>query len=409
MTAPIDRPVIIGGGAAGLAACLTLEAAGMSPLLLESSGRLGGRLRTEVMPDGTPVDVGFQVLLTAYPELQRWVDVDALDPVRFVPGAKIRKGGRWRTLADPRRRPSLLLPTLTSGIGAWSDRWRILRMVSRVLRGPAERVQAQDIAGTTMDHLKSEGFSGGFIRDFLQPFFSGIFLDRRLSPPPAQFRYTLRMFAQGDVVRPKGGIEALVHQLQGRLERTEVRLVSPVASVEKGRVTLVSGEVVQAQSVICTVPTLLDAAGAPSWYGCLNAVFEVRDVPFGMPIIGLIPQADFVTNFHFMEDVQGGEGRGKLNATALWQEGQNLEASLASMHRDLRESGLDVGKCLWHAEIPRALPALGQVRTALDSSEVAPGLYIAGDATAAPSLDAALRSGRRAAEQLILQANRTKT
>ena len=233
MTAPIDRPVIIGGGAAGLAACLTLEAAGMS-LLLESSDRLGGRLRTEVMPDGMPVDVGFQVLLTAYPELQRWVDVDALDPVRFVPGAKIREGGRWRTLADPRRRPSLLLPTLTSGIGAWSDRWRILRMVSRVLRGPAERVQAQVIAGTTMDHLKSEGFSGSFIRDFLQPFFSGIFLDRRLSPPPAQFRYTLRMFAQGDVVRPKGGIEALVHQLQGRLEKTEVRLVSPCGIGGKG-------------------------------------------------------------------------------------------------------------------------------------------------------------------------------
>ena len=183
MTAPIDRPVIIGGGAAGLAACLTLEAAGMSPLLLESSGRLGGRLRTEVMPDGTPVDVGFQVLLTAYPELQRWVDVDALDPVRFVPGAKIRKGGRWRT---GRSAPQALI------VVAHVDQrdWGLVRSVAHPrdglqrLRGPAERVQAQDIAGTTMDHLKSEGFSGGFIRDFLQPFFSGIFLDRRLSPRP---------------------------------------------------------------------------------------------------------------------------------------------------------------------------------------------------------------------------------
>ena len=255
-----------------------------------------------------------------------------------------------------------------------------------------------------MNHLKAEGFSGGFIRDFLQPFFSGIFLDRRLSPPPAQFRYTLRMFAQGDVVRPKGGVEALVHQLQGRLENTEVRLVSPVASVEKGKVTLANGQGIQAQSVICTVPTLLDAAEAPSWHGCLNAAFEVRDAPFGMPIIGLIPEAESVTNFHFMEDVQGAEGRGKLNATALWQEGQDLEASLALMQRDLRQAGLDVGACVWHAAIPRALPALSHVRTAMDSSEVESGLYIAGDATAAPSLDAALRSGRRAAEGLIQHA-----
>lgn len=380
----------------------------MSPLLIEASDRLGGRLRTEVMPDGTPVDVGFQVLLTAYPELQRWVDVDALDPVRFVPGAKIRKGGRWRTLADPRRRPALLLPTLTSGIGTWSDRWRILGMVAKVLRGQAEQVQAQNIEGTTMNHLKVEGFSAGFIRDFLQPFFSGIFLDRRLDPPPAQFRYTLRMFAQGDVVRPQGGVEALVHQLQGRLENTEVRLVSAVASLEKGRVTLANGQVIEAQSVICTVPSLLEMTQATSWNGCLNAVFEVRNAPFGMPIIGLIPEAQTVTNFHFMEDVQGEEGMGKVNATALWQEGQDLEASLASMKRDLQKAGLDVGTCVWHVEIPRALPALNHVRLALDSAEVEPGLYVAGDATAAPSLDAALRSGRRAAEGLIQHAKRTQ-
>ena len=297
---------------------------------------------------------------------------------------------------------------MTSGIGTWSDRWRILGMVAKVLRGQAEQVQAQNIEGTTMNHLKVEGFSAGFIRDFLQPFFSGIFLDRRLDPPPAQFRYTLRMFAQGDVVRPQGGVEALVHQLQGRLENTEVRLVSAVASLEKGRVTLANGQVIEAQSVICTVPSLLEMTQATSWNGCLNAVFEVRNAPFGMPIIGLIPEAQTVTNFHFMEDVQGEEGMGKVNATALWQEGQDLEASLASMKRDLQKAGLDVGTCVWHVEIPRALPALNHVRLALDSAEVEPGLYVAGDATAAPSLDAALRSGRRAAEGLIQHAKRTQ-
>ena len=99
-----DRPIVVGGGAAGLAACLTLESQGHTPLLLEASDRLGGRLRTERMADGTPVDVGFQVLLTAYPELQRWVDVASFGPCSaFVPGARIEKGtadGRpWPTRA----------------------------------------------------------------------------------------------------------------------------------------------------------------------------------------------------------------------------------------------------------------------------------------------------------------------
>ena len=98
---PFERPVVVGGGAAGLIACLTLEKAGHSPLLLEADDQLGGRLRTETLSDGTRVDVGFQILLTAYPELQKWADIEALDPVRFVPGAKVHYRGRWKTVADP--------------------------------------------------------------------------------------------------------------------------------------------------------------------------------------------------------------------------------------------------------------------------------------------------------------------
>jgi len=396
-----ERPVVIGGGAAGLAACLTLEAAGLSPLLLEASDRLGGRLRTEHMADGTPVDVGFQVLLTAYPELKRWVDVDALEPVRFVPGARIWKKGGWKTLADPRRRPGDVLATLTSGIGTWSDWARMLRLVLDVLRGPSEAVQSAQQSGTTLAWLHNEGFSEGFIRDFLQAFFSGIFLDKGLTPPPAQFRYTLRMFASGDVVRPTGGMEALVHQLQGQLERTEVRLQQRVSSLEAGHIQSESGQSWSASHIICTIPSLLGHDQPGDWHGCLNAVFAVSGPTFKRPIIGLLPEAQAVTNFHFMEDVQGEQGRGKLNATAVLKAGEDVGARIEAMRSDLQSAGLQVGDVLWKAAIPRALPALREVRPVMDAPKVSEGLFLAGDATAAPSLDAALRSGRVAAEALL--------
>ncbi|RPG81768.1 MAG: FAD-binding protein [Crocinitomicaceae bacterium TMED114] len=404
----IDRPVVIGGGAAGLAACLTLQAAGMSPLLLEASDRLGGRLRTEQMADGTRVDVGFQVLLTAYPELKRWVDMSALEPVRFVPGARIHKGGRWRTLADPRRRPGTLPATLTSGIGTWADRFRMLRLVLEVMRGSAEDVQSRATSGTALDDLKARGFSEGFIRDFLQSFFSGIFLDKALTPPPAQFLYTLRMFASGDVVRPAGGVEALVHQLQGKLERTEVRLQQRVVSFESGHILTEHGADWVAPQIICTVPSLLDGRPPVRWHGCLNVVFATSERSFGKPIIGLLPEAHSVTNFHFMEDVQGAEGQGKLNATAVLEYGQNVDGAVLAMQSDLRAAGLAVGEVLWKAHIPEALPAMREVRPAMAQPKISEGLYIAGDATAAPSLDAALRSGRVAAEALI-QSKRSTT
>lgn len=405
--AKVDRPVVIGGGAAGIAACLTLEAAGMSPILLEGGDRLGGRLRTERMSDGTPVDIGFQVLLTAYPELQRWTDMAALEPVRFVPGARIHRAGQWRTLADPRRRPALIPATLFSGIGTWSDGLRILRMVVRLRRGPAEAVQTQSVAGTTLEGLRDAGFSEGFIRDFLRPFFSGIFLNRDLAPPLAQFQYTLRMFASGDVVRPRGGVEALVHQWQGRMDRTEVRLNQRVSALAGCRIELEHGEAIEADQIICTVPELLSSAAPVSWNGALNAVFEVEDGPFGLPIIGLLPEAHTVTNFHYMADVQGQEGEGKLNATAVLSDGASVESGLEAMADDLQAAGVRVGKCLWHAAIPRALPRLNHVAPALLNPEVQPGLWRAGDATAAPSLDAALRSGRVAAEALVNATERT--
>ena len=396
-----ERPLVVGGGAAGLAACLTLESQGHAPILLEASDRLGGRLRTERMADGTPVDVGFQVLLTAYPELQRWVDLPALDPVAFVPGARIRKHGRWKTLADPRRLPGSLLATLTSGVGTWGDRIRILKLVREACSGSAESVQDGLTTGSTAEFLRAQGFTDGFIRDFLGPFFFGIFLDDRLSPPPAQFLYTLRMFASGAVVRPAAGIDALVHQLVGRLERTEVRLGTRVAAVAADRVELDSGEVVEGSGVISSIEGRSDV----KWNSCFNAVFKTTASRFGQPIIGLLPEAESVTNVHFMEDVQGEEGRGKLNVTAL--PGSNGVVDVVAMEhavrRDLEVAGLQPGAMLWHTVIHQALPQLDVVRSSPRAIRNEAGVHLAGDHLAAPSLDAALRSGRLAAESWMAQ------
>lgn len=389
------RPIVVGGGAAGLAACLTLEAAGHAPILLESSDRLGGRLRTERMDDGTPVDVGFQVLLTAYPELQRWVDASALQPVSFVPGAMILKAGRWKTVADPRRWPSSIPATLTSGVGTWGDRIRILRLVGEACSGSPESIQNGGRPGTTQAFLRGWGFSDAFIREFLQPFFSGIFLDADLTPPPDQFLYTLRMFASGSVVRPAAGIEALVHQLVSRLERTDIRLNTRVVSTTANSVAVEGGTKLEGDGVISTVERREDV----QWNTAFNAVFACENASFGRPIIGLLPEAQCVTNLHFMEDVQGQEGKGKLNVTALPVSGSlDADAMESRVKQDLEAAGFSVGACLWRTWIRQALPALPTVAATPDPVVSEEGVYLAGDHLAAPSLDAALRSGRVAAE-----------
>lgn len=396
---PNKRPIVVGGGAAGLIACLALEEAGHSPLLLEAGSELGGRLKTEHMSDGTPVDVGFQVLLTAYPELQRWVDFDQLDAVRFVPGAKVFQRGRWRTLADPRRRPQWLWRTLTSGIGTPADYLRLVSILNQSFRKNPLSVQDLKLKGSTQSFLHSKKLSKAFIDGFFAPFFSGIFLNRSLDPPPAQFLFTLRMFASGDVIRPKAGMRALVEQLSDRLRKTEIHLNTPVASTSAGAVTTTTGETFEGDGVIVTVPGVHPSLSCSHWYDCLNLVFECPQPPFGHPIIGLIPEAQTVTNLHFMADVQGAEGNGKLNVTAVRATNQlSLDDWTQAIREDLERAGLTPNRVLWSKHIRKALPMFSDVRSALHDSRLSDNTYAAGDFTAAPSLDAAMRSGRVAAE-----------
>jgi phytoene dehydrogenase-like protein len=72
-----DAPiVVIGAGLAGLSCAVALHEAGIPVIVLEASDGVGGRVRTDHV-DGFVLDRGFQVVLTAYPELQRQFDIHA--------------------------------------------------------------------------------------------------------------------------------------------------------------------------------------------------------------------------------------------------------------------------------------------------------------------------------------------
>ena len=66
---------IIGAGISGLIAAQVLENYGYAPIVIEASDRVGGRVKTDSV-NGYQLDHGFQVLLSAYPAAQKYLDYE---------------------------------------------------------------------------------------------------------------------------------------------------------------------------------------------------------------------------------------------------------------------------------------------------------------------------------------------
>ncbi len=118
-------------------------------------------------------------------------------------------------------------------------------------------------------------------------------------------------------------------------------------------------------------------------------------------VIGLIPGAKKVTNLHFMEDLEGTQGAGRVNVTGLRDPKESVEEALEAMRKELHDAGVKCTEVEWSVAIDRALPRNRPVGNRPRGPELETGVFGAGDAFLAPSLEGAMRSGRKAAEAWV--------
>lgn len=240
--------VVVGAGLAGLAAARVTTAAGLRTVVLEASDGVGGRVRTDRV-DGFLLDRGFQILLTAYPEVQGQLDVDALGLCRFDPGARVWHGGRFHLVSDPIRRPVDTFATVRAGIGSPLDKLRIglLRADVRSV-APADLLRRPETS--TAEALRRRGFSGAAIERFLRPLLAGIQLDPQLRTSSRMFEVIFRSLADGDAAVPAGGMGAIPTQLAAHLGDDVVRLGVRVEGVEGTTVRTEGGERIRGRAVV---------------------------------------------------------------------------------------------------------------------------------------------------------------
>ena len=178
--------VIVGAGVSGLVAAINCEEAGFSPILIDADKNIGGRTQS-LEYENFILDKGFQVLLTEYTSVKKYLDLKSLDLKYFHPGAFVFSAHKDYELSDPLRHWWKLPDMIFSGIGTLKDKWLVFKL-SQHLKNKKEESIFDGSTETTLEFLKSYGFSDRMINLFFKPFFSGIFLEDNLETPATMFK-----------------------------------------------------------------------------------------------------------------------------------------------------------------------------------------------------------------------------
>ena len=405
--------MIVGGGLAGLSCAQHLQSKGVTYRLLEASGRVGGRVKTDRV-NGFLLDRGFQVLQTAYPVARRTLKNYPLRLKRFPPGVVIHRDDRLYTLADPRRCPKYFLETMTAPIGSLTDRLRMLKLARKVCSGSDESL-FQEPESTAIAFLKASGFSEKMIRSFFIPFFGGVCLDPQIRASSRVLQYVFRMFATGDAALPENGMEEIPRQISRTIPPERILTAVRVDRVAEGRVVLENGREWHARAVVLATegPEVQRLLGRPDPNGSVSETclyFSTNQPPIKEPFL-----------------VLNGDGNGPINnvafpsmvSAAYAPPGQHLvsvvvlglppgdaagiespvRAQLGQWFGPMVRRWRHLKTYLIRHALPQQFPPTSDPTA--PQPAVGPGIYVCGEYGSLPGIQWAMLSGHRTAEAVI--------
>ena len=396
--------LVVGAGLAGLTAAKVLSQSGREVLLLEKSDGVGGRVRTDQYKDFL-LDRGFQVLLTAYPELPKHLNLSLLRLHSFESGATIFSDGHFSKVGDPFRNVSSIMSTAFTKTIGMQDKIKLLKLRNSLIGRKKIYFQQKDDK-RILETFEELGFTSKAINSFFKPLVGGIQLDPSLSGSTRLCFLVLKMLFIGDAAIPSRGMGAISEQLSKQINESSIRLTSSVDKVEGKKVILESGESFLPSNLIIATegPATAKLLGqeSPLSRSVSCIYFSAPQAPSSSKAILLNGEKNGpALNVAIMSNISPSYSKnGKaLIAVAIPNtiKPDSMEDVLIQMRKWFGDS-VDSWEHIKTYSIEHGQPDLrpgDPFRKSIKNSE---GVYICGDHRDTPSIQGALVSGRRAAE-----------
>ncbi len=396
---------IIGAGIAGLTCAKYLKDKGIEALILEASDAVGGRVRTDIV-GGFKLDRGFQVLLTSYPEAEKLLNYNELRFKKLPSGARIRNGNDFFVMPNPLKDIWTAPQALFSPVGSLFDKLKVLQLNANTRNASEPNSKSDE---TTIDFLKTFGYSETMINRFFKPFFRGVFLEKELNTNSSFFKFLYKLFAKGDVVVPENGMQAIPEQIASRLSPNQIRLNTKVQKIEGKTIYLENGETIEADKIVLATDANTAAKllgndvntqfnGTTCFYFTSYKPLKMHGEPYliinsntNELIDHILPSSAVVPNY-------APAGKTLISVSIVG----NKEVTIENVQAELLKwfgNGYD-WQHLKTYKIPEALPQFFQDSATETNLKINDFTFRCGDYTAYPSLNAAMKTGREVADLL---------
>lgn len=400
------RVAILGAGLAGLATAYHLEKHNIDYVIIEQKNYVGGRQQT-IKIDNFLCDVGFQILLSAYDQLNQF-PLNKLDNCYFPNGAKCYINNTFHTLANPIKHPLNLTNSLLNPASTITDYVKLAKHIFKLLPQSQEDIFAEPNISTAQ-LFKSLNLSENFITHFLNPFFKGIFLEPNLDTSARLCNYYLKLFVIGNAIVPKKGICALPELIATYIPKNKIHLNTKVKSIKNSIITTTQ-DTFKADYICCA----LDNHSASNLFNIpklnhnqvKNVYFSSTEPTIKSKWLHLVDSGP-VNNFHSVTALNKNaspKGTYLYSLTSIPTQNKPTSTTEILNHaKSLLGNSVDSWDEVIEFNIKHALINQKVSYNQLNSSFNNENIYFCGDWTIQASTNGALYSGQKAATSILAQ------